>query len=111
MLERYRNIYILTREGKEYSKEGCLYVEKMIRDKVDDPCEFVYSMGAVYNNTEHMKKCLVNNPRSYVVISTNKDISILSGDAIKTFKERLTNIKNKTSWEIAVDFAEELKTA
>ena len=111
MILRHRNVYILTSEGREYSEDGCKYVEGMIRSHVDDPCQFIFSMGDIYNKTKHMLKCLVNNPESYVAISTTEDIKILYGDSIKTFKDRLKTETEKTSWQIALELAEELKIA
>ncbi len=108
MVKKYHEIYILTREGKEYSEEGCYYVENMIREKTNDQCEFIYSMGAVYNDTKHMKECLINNLDSYVVISMKTGIGIIFGDLLVDFNERLTKAENKTSWEVAVDFLDEL---
>ena len=100
-------MYILTKGGKEYSNEGCRYIDSMIRNYSDDPRSFIFSMGAVYNDPYHLRKCLINNRCSYVVISARKGIWILGfeEDHQKKLIQKLCNRdnENKTSWEIALD--------
>ena len=106
------NVFILTREGKEYSDEGCRYVEDLIRRFVNDGRTFIFSMGAIYNDPLHLMKCLINNRCSYVAISTHKSIWILGfeEDHQQKLIRELRNPENegKTGWEIALNLFYEL---
>lgn len=104
-----RNIYILTEGGKAYSDEGCEYITETIRNRINDPCNFVFLMGDNYNDPEELSRELFLHPRSYVVISRKTEITTLSGDAIGILRDQLEETIGMTSWQIACQVADAMK--
>lgn len=45
-----KNVYILTEQGNEYSKEGLLYLTDKIEKLSEEKQELIFNMGAVYND-------------------------------------------------------------
>ena len=103
-----KNVYILTREGREYSKEGCDHITGMIVDGYKDTSELIFSMGAAYNDTKHLGSCIDNDPDCYIAISTEKGIPLFRGPHITAIREKLKNAGGKTSWEVACDYMDEV---
>lgn len=102
-----KNVYILTEEGREYSDEGCTFVENMLRKENNETDRLIFSMGAAYNAPKHLIEQLDKNPESYVIISTEKRIIVISGDNIDVLKQNLSDFPNQTSWQTASESWEE----
>ena len=102
-------VYILTKEGQEYTEEGYMcvtskireyfkefdiskirecfkgFVTSKIRECFKETEEFVFCEGAVYNNTELFKELLLSQlgtedvPGCYIVVSYSSGIAIIGG--------------------------------
>ena len=46
---KMKTVYILTEEGREYTKAGCDYIADMVKNIVKDDSDLVFAMGAMYN--------------------------------------------------------------
>ena len=68
-----KNVYILTEEGREYSDEGLSYLTEKLGELSHEKNEFVFSMGAIYNDIgkfiEALKINLSKGNYPYIVIS------------------------------------------
>ena len=95
-----KTVYILTREGREYTEEGCDYVRSMISDNYNDDDQFIFAMGSVYNNGKYLKELLEEKPDSYVAVSTSQNIFIVSHENIQSLIMDLND--EETSWTTAV---------
>lgn len=95
------NVYILTEEGCEYTKEGCMHVTNLLKENFNETNELTFSMGYAYNKPNYMIKELELHPNSYLAISTDHNIITVNPDGIPVFKEALTDLPNQSSWETA----------
>ena len=95
-----KTVYILTREGRGYTEEGCDYIRNMIVNDYNDESQLVFAMGSVYNDGEYLKALLEERPDSYVVVSTACNIFVVAGENLRDLAEHLC--KEETSWEMAV---------
>lgn len=95
-----KTVYILTREGRSYTDEGCDHIRNMIEEDYHDESPLKFAMGSVYNDGVYLKELLEERPDSYVAVSTACNIFIVSDENIRDLAEHLC--KEETSWEMAV---------
>lgn len=95
-----KTIYILTREGRDYTQDGYEYVENMIREDYNEEADVTFAVGSVYNGGEYFKKLLQEKPDSYVVVSTSQNIFVVCQKNIQSLIHDLND--EETSWETAV---------
>ncbi len=94
-----KNVYILTEEGRDYSKEGCQFIESMIREKCNESDELIYSMGKIYNDAIYLKEQLEKNKDVYIAISMVEGIMIIYGENIDATIQLLKDFPNQSCWE------------
>ena len=108
-------VYILTKEGKEFSREGCLLLKSLLEERFGEKDELRYEMGAILNEPKNIIEAATaqigltdGKPGCYFAISHDKGIDIIGGtkynldNFIKDTKEHPT----LSSWEV---FYEESK--
>ena len=109
-----KNVYILTKEGKEFSKEGCELIKDMIIVNFKETDELVFSMGDVYNKPEHLKSVLAKNPDSYLAVSDKKNtassVTVICGDNIKATISLLNDFPNQRSWDSVTNELQKIHT-
>lgn len=105
-----KNVYILTEEGKEFSKDGCDLIKNMIKVNFKDEDELTFSMGAVYNRPSHLKSELEKHPDCYIAVSTANGLHVLCGDNVKETILILGDSPNKSSWSSVNAELEKLNT-
>lgn len=104
-----KNVYILTEAGREYSKAGCDYITKLVKEGYKDDSELIFSMGGIYNNPKYLEECIKDKPDCYVAISRNDGLPLLKLDETDIpFRNKLLSANGKTSWQIAYDYYMEL---
>ena len=97
------NVYILTKEGREYSREGCKYITETLRKPpFNNNDEFMFSMGAAYNNPTFLADCIDQDPNCYIVISTKSSIMTLNPASADDLKHALRDYPNESSWQLAI---------
>lgn len=96
-----RYIYILSKDGREYSDEECRSVSKMIRKRIDDSREFEFISGSNLNDPDTLYSEILKDSKCYVVVSREDGISILNGELVDILSERLSTTVGLTSWQIA----------
>lgn len=105
-----KNVYILTEQGNEYSKEGLLYLTDKIEKLSEEKQELIFNMGAVYNDirkfSETLKQNIADGNHPYIVISHDA-INIIYDDNINAMIRALDDFVSKnintTSWQIAMN--------
>jgi hypothetical protein len=99
-----KQVYVLTEEGRAFSKEGCDYIKELIVKTWQDNSELMFSMGQTYNDTKFLIKALKMNPDSYIAISERKKaITILADENILMAIKCLSEANQEdTCWNILV---------
>lgn len=115
-----KTVYILTKEGKDYTQEGHKFIVSHLKEtfpqfgetgKLDD---YWFHQGEVLNNPNVLKDYLlkdigtVDTPGCWIVVSKEDGIEFLGGTStnINNFIKDAEAHPDLTSWEI---FVEELK--
>lgn len=110
-----KRVYILTKEGKEFNRDGCLHIKAKLEELFGEKDELLYEAGVVLNGPQYIIESanenvgiVDNKPKCYFVISHDKGIAVIGGtrqnldNFIKDSKEHPT----LSSWEV---FYEESK--
>ena len=103
-------VYILTETGTDYIEEGIHYMKDLIKKEYNDQNEFVMYTGPILNKPSFLKdrleKDINANTSSYVVLSTEDDIIIISPEDNQNICDDINKYKNysrKTTWSIIKD--------
>lgn len=100
-----KHVYILTREGKVYSDEGCLTIERGLREyfKLGGSEDIVHTMGGRYNVPADilLELELIEEPDRVVVVSMPDSIGMFYDTAVTAFMRRLKENPGTSSWETA----------
>ncbi len=106
-----KNVFILTESGSSYTDQGCDFITERVRKTYGDDSELTFGSGAIFNDAEHLAKCIDDHPDCYVTISTKDNVITICKDAVEKLREDLKGANGKTSWEVAVAMIEEIKNA
>ena len=95
------NVYIITKEGKEYNPEGIAHIMTRIRKDHNDESEINIMQGQIINNPNVLADFLNDDPKnSYIFVSHNKGIDLIhTNDDIHATIDLLKD-KKATSWSI-----------
>ena len=110
----FKNVYIITKEGKSYTKEGIEYVHSQIEEICKDhnmeiETDFNFQQGAILNKPEHMIKMLENDlkrpekVKSYLVYSGDIDgICVMAclDSFIKKFVSFIKRYMNDSTYDL-----------
>ena len=109
-----KNVFILTKEGKAYSKEGHKYIAEYLKNtfpqfgETGNLNDYLFHQGVAYNNPDVLKKHLLSNigtadtPGCWIVVSKHKEMSFLGGTStnINNFIADAEAHPELDSWEI-----------
>lgn len=98
-----KHVYILTEEGRDYTKEGCLYITDVLKKKCNETDRLMFHTGLLYNDPKELDKDLEMHPDCYVVISLTTGMPILYGENIQGLRNALHDFPNQTSWRTAYE--------
>ncbi len=97
-------VYIITRDGKTYTKDGTNFIKDMLKNKFNVQNDLTFFSGISYNDPRVLQNALTEKPDSYVILSTKDDTIAISNDAnlkiCENIKESIDRNENRTSWEI-----------
>ena len=74
---KMKTVYILTEEGREYTKAGCDYIADMVKNIVKDDSDLVFAMGAMYNEAKYLIMALEEHPDAYIAVSTAENVELI----------------------------------
>ena len=101
------SVYIVTKNGSDYTHEGIDHVRKSIRENFNETKPLTVFTGQAINSPKLLKDRLRADTRSYVVLSTNEDIIFIprkNNYAIcENIDEKLAYDPDVTSWEILME--------
>ncbi len=101
MRKRLR-VYILTKEGREYSDDGIDYICNRMKSLHNiEKNDINILQGGVLNDVQFLAKDIVEQDGAYIFVSRPDAIFDLNPDHAKEFAERLMHAENMTSWEFA----------
>ena len=112
-----RNVFVITKEGRDISREGCEYIYELIAEstgyngRLND---LVFTMGEHFNNPEVLADRLEADPDAFLVLcvsdkSKGTTFALIEGENLKNTPDMLRENKEHTSWDIirfAVKYAE-----
>ena len=97
-----KNVYILTKEGRQYTDEGKKYLLKIIREQMHEKNDLTFCQGKVYNDPAFLAADLEKHPDAYVAISSERGIDLIYADNIDVLIDNLKAYPNDTSWQTAM---------
>lgn len=104
MTQDNTQIYILTEEGRAYSRDGIDFVLGMVRETFNDDADVTINEGMLYNQPAVLAECLGKQPdRAYVFVSHADGIEVMRDvDDVNRFVGLLNDPDNadETSWSI-----------
>lgn len=103
-------VFILTEEGKSFSKSGLRIIANDLEYMFNETNELVFEQGSAINDKKLLVELLQNNMNSYIVLSTDVSIDYLPPECFDDVLSTLKEDNNKTSWQALCDrLAEERK--
>lgn len=96
------NVYILTEQGKEYTKEGIQFIiDKLsINNNIQ---EYMFYQGKTYNNPEYLVNNLKTTSNNYIILSDTPKITVMQGDNIAAAVAALSDNLTQDSWKILTE--------
>ncbi len=102
MMKKRLRVYILTKEGREYSDAGIDYIcHEMKSDFNIEKDDINILQGGALNNTKFLANDIFEQDEAHIFVSRPDTIFSLHAEATKEFAERLMHAENMTSWEFA----------
>ena len=102
-----KTVYVLTKEGGNFSLFACDEIERIIRNRFNDDSELVYNMLSELNNPEILGAKIDEETDCYIAVTTNVSMCIGNKDLYAAFREKLRTPNGQTSWQIGMDQARE----
>lgn len=96
-------VYIITRTGSDYNKNGIDHIRKSLAKHFNENRELNIFTGKALNDPKLLRSRLRTNPESYIVLSTKDDIIFIpkeGNEAIYNNLEEKLAEKDITSWKV-----------
>ena len=108
-----QNVYILTKEGRQYTDNALIQITKLLLEnkQVDPNAIPEFIAGQLLNDPEYLAEKLSTKTDSIVVLVTDEETSTLSGEPVMTELAQELKQKPKTiSWQTIYDYIERKTT-
>lgn len=94
------NVYVITKEGRDYTDEGKKYIRDKLTGEYGVTGEIVMSFGQTYNDPETLADALKRHKdTAYVIISGTTGMFIYSPESNEGMMLYLKDHPDQTSWE------------
>lgn len=97
-------VYIVTRNGSDYTNKGLCYVEDEIKDQFQEENELVAYTGPGLNYLKVLKAQLEKHPDAYCVLSYDKGIMFFPKECNQQIVDNLIKVyaqnPKENSWAI-----------
>lgn len=103
-----KNVFILTREGRDYSTEGLLKAEADIRKTFGETDDLTFFMGADLNDPENLVRLLEENADSGYLFTSMENFGYFHpGEEFGILAELFRKHSTENPWEALVPIIEE----
>ena len=104
-----QQVYIITKQGKNYTEEGMKYVKEQLEKRYNEKNELIFFAGTEYNKPKNLLAALKDNNNAYVIVSFDEGIAYFPKTDIplicKNMQLAVDNNYDDTSWEILMESA------
>ena len=101
-------VYVITREGKNYTQEGEQYLEDQLL-KMYGVDEGMFFYGAWYNDPSNLLQAIKGNKDAYVILSYDEGIVFFVPNAwpyiCDNLRSVIDNNEDYTSWTLLMEMA------
>ncbi len=101
-------VYVITREGKNYTQEGEQYLEDQLL-KMYGVDEGMFFYGAWYNDPSNLLQAIKGNKDAYVILSYDEGIVFFGPNAwpyiCDNLRSVIDNNEDYTSWTLLMEMA------
>lgn len=103
-----KNVFILTREGRDYSTEGLLKAEADIREIFGETDDLNFFMGGYLNDPENLARLLEENADSGYLLTSMENFGYFHpGGEFGILAELFRKHSTENPWEVLVPIIEE----